>query len=154
MKRTLHLAIVAFVLIAAAGSGSAGDDQAKATRAAGLDPAAVKAITEMGPDIEKLETSHRSLMEAVNALEGLYAKLARKAEEVSRLAPDAGKAKGDADDRLIKAAREMREMQQSINLQFLQLQNKISHENRQFTMVSNVMKNRHDTAKNAINNVR
>jgi len=48
----------------------------------------------------------------------------------------------------------MQEIDQSFNLQYLQLQNKISHENRQFTMISNIMKNKHDTAKNAINNLR
>jgi uncharacterized coiled-coil DUF342 family protein len=148
-----------FVVLAVAGlalvfSGSTGQDQRQATRASKLDPAAVKAINEMGPDLEKLAESHRSLMKAVGELEGLYAKLSRKAEEVSRLAEDSPKAKGDAAGRLAKAAREMREMQQSFNLQFLQLQNKISHENRQFTMVSNIMKTKHDTAKNAINNVR
>lgn len=48
----------------------------------------------------------------------------------------------------------MREMIMSFNLQYLMLQNKISHENRQFSLVSNIMKNKHDTAKNSINNIR
>ncbi|MFC1684304.1 hypothetical protein ACFL0R_02380 [Pseudomonadota bacterium] len=48
----------------------------------------------------------------------------------------------------------MGEMQRSFNEQYLQLQNKISHESRQFSLVSNIMKNRHDTAKNSINNIR
>ena len=45
-------------------------------------------------------------------------------------------------------------MNQSFNLQYLTLQNNISQENRQFSMVSNIMKNKHDTAKNSINNIR
>jgi hypothetical protein len=49
---------------------------------------------------------------------------------------------------------EMQEMQMSFNLQYLMLQNKISQENRQFSMLSNIMKNKHDTAKNSINNIR
>jgi hypothetical protein len=52
------------------------------------------------------------------------------------------------------AARRIREMQASFNLQYLTLQNTISHENRQFSMVSGIMKNKHDTAKNSINNIR
>ncbi len=48
----------------------------------------------------------------------------------------------------------MQEMQMSFNLQYLMLQNKISHEDRQFSMVSNMIKNKHDTAKNSINNIR
>jgi hypothetical protein len=55
---------------------------------------------------------------------------------------------------LMAATKDMQEMNMSFNLQYLQLQNKISHENRQFTMVSNIMKNKHDTAKNSINNIR
>ena len=55
---------------------------------------------------------------------------------------------------LFGATQQMQEMQMSFNLQYLLLQNKISHENRQFTLISNIMKNRHDTAKNAINNIR
>ena len=46
------------------------------------------------------------------------------------------------------------EMSQSFNLQYLQLQQNMQEENRQFSSLSNVMKTKHDTAKNAINNVR
>ena len=49
---------------------------------------------------------------------------------------------------------EVASFERAFNLQYLQLQQKIQHENRQFTMVSNIMKNKHDTAKNAINNIR
>jgi len=55
---------------------------------------------------------------------------------------------------LYGTTQQMQEMQMSFNLQYLMLQNKISHENRQFTMISNIMKNKHDTAKNTINNIR
>ncbi len=46
------------------------------------------------------------------------------------------------------------EMEQSFNIQYLQLQQKMQDENREFTTLSNVMKTKHDTAKNAINNIR
>lgn len=59
-----------------------------------------------------------------------------------------------ADVGMTNTLKQMQEMQKSFNLQYLMLQNKISHENRQFTMISNIMKNKHDTAKNAINNLR
>ena len=45
-------------------------------------------------------------------------------------------------------------MTNSFNYQYLALQQEMQHENRQFTLVSNIMKNKHDTAKNAINNIR
>ncbi len=40
------------------------------------------------------------------------------------------------------------------NLYYLQLQERISAENRSFTALSNVLKARHDTVKSAINNIR
>ena len=61
---------------------------------------------------------------------------------------------GDAGAQLMMATKEMQEMNQSFNLQYLQLQQKMQSDNRQFTLMSNIMKTKHDTAKNAINNVR
>lgn len=46
------------------------------------------------------------------------------------------------------------EMDASFNLEYLQLQQDMQAQNRQFTLVSNIMKVKHDTAKAAINNVR
>jgi len=149
-----RFAVLAVAGLALALAGSTDQRQGQSARASGLDPAIVKAINETGPDLEKLVESHLSLMKAVGELEGLYAQLSRKAEEVSRLAAGAQKTKGEAAGQLFKAAREMQEMQQSFNLQFLALQEAMQKENRRFTMVSNVMKTKHDTAKNAINNVR
>ncbi len=131
---------------------SYGQDTGKTSRGAAL--AAVKAINEMGPDLEKLNDSHQNLIKAAGELDSLYAKLARKTQEVSRLAVDAEKSRSGKMNELFKAIGEMSEMQMSFNLQYLMLQNKISQENRQFSMVSNIMKNKHDTAKNSINNIR
>ncbi len=46
------------------------------------------------------------------------------------------------------------EMQASFNMQYLMLQQQMQSENRQFTTLSNIMKTKHDTSKNAINNIR
>ncbi len=40
------------------------------------------------------------------------------------------------------------------NMEFLQIQQQIQSENRQFSTLSNVLKARHETAKNAIGNIR
>jgi hypothetical protein len=48
----------------------------------------------------------------------------------------------------------MQEVTQSFNLQYLGLQNQMQDENRRFTLVSNIMKIKHETAKNVINNLR
>ena len=44
--------------------------------------------------------------------------------------------------------------QMSFNLQYLQLQSQMQHENRSYTAISNVMRTKHDTARNSISNVR
>ena len=60
----------------------------------------------------------------------------------------------NSQDQLMAATKNMQETQMSFNLQYLQLQNSMQIENRQFTMVSNIMKTKHDTVKNSISNVR
>ena len=47
-----------------------------------------------------------------------------------------------------------RNLQMSFNLQYLQLQARMQDESRRYTLISNVMKTKHDTAKNSIGNVR
>lgn len=44
--------------------------------------------------------------------------------------------------------------QMSFNQQYLQLQNQMQNENRQYSAVSNIMKTKHDTVKNTIRNIR
>lgn len=46
------------------------------------------------------------------------------------------------------------DLQMSFNLQYVALQSRLQQESRSFTMVSNIMKTKHDTAKNSISNVR
>jgi hypothetical protein len=110
-----------------------------------------------------LLAQHEDLQGELNALDGGTARLAQLNEELDRSVRDfyAGVESFFESvesmtglEELFAATKSMQEMQMSFNLQYLMLQNKISHENRQFTMVSNIMKNKHDTAKNSINNIR
>jgi len=55
---------------------------------------------------------------------------------------------------LLDATKTMQETQMSFNLQYLQLQSQMQHENRSYTAISNIMKTKHDTVKNSISNVR
>lgn len=57
-------------------------------------------------------------------------------------------------DPLTASSRQMREMNASYSLQYLGLQRKMQNESRKFNMLSNIMKTKHDTAKDAINNIR
>jgi hypothetical protein len=66
----------------------------------------------------------------------------------------AGSAGGGSQSALLTATKQMQEAQMSFNLQYLQLQSQMQDENRSYTMVSNIMKTKHDTAKNSISNIR
>jgi len=154
MKRNVIFLGFAIVLTAAVATAVRSQSTNQILQKAGLSADARAAILTVGDDVRKLDKSHENFVKAAGELEGLYAKLAGKIQEVSRLAAEAQKARGPALDKLFKAAREMQEMQQSFNIQYLSLQNNMAHENRQFTLVSNIMKTKHDTAKNAINNIR
>lgn len=57
-------------------------------------------------------------------------------------------------DQLLNATKQMQETQMSFNLQYLQLQAQMQHENRSYTALSNIMKTKHDTVRNSISNVR
>ncbi len=61
----------------------------------------------------------------------------------------AGGAGGDA----FEAARVLQQEGQSFNLRYLELQERMQRETREFTALSNVMKVRHDAARAAIQNV-
>ncbi len=61
---------------------------------------------------------------------------------------------GGSSAQLMAATQQMQETQMSFNLQYLQLQNAMQNENRQFLTVSGVVKLKHDVAKNSINNIR
>ncbi|HEV7782872.1 MAG TPA: hypothetical protein VGO58_16465 [Chitinophagaceae bacterium] len=69
----------------------------------------------------------------------------------SLIGPAAG---GGSQDQLLSATKAMQETQMSFNLQYLQLQSQMQHENRSYTAISNIMKTKHDTVKNSISNVR
>jgi chromosome segregation ATPase len=60
----------------------------------------------------------------------------------------------DSPPDLIASARALQEANMSYNMQYLNLQQEMQAENRAFTALSNVMKSKHETVKNAINNIR
>ena len=68
--------------------------------------------------------------------------------------PAGAVAGGSNSQQLLNATKQMEETQMSFNLQYLQLQNQMQNENRQYTAVSNIMKTKHDTVKNSISNIR
>ncbi len=61
----------------------------------------------------------------------------------------AGGGEGD----ILEATRALQQEARTFNLQYLQLQESMQRESREFTALSNVMKVKHDSAKSAINNI-
>jgi len=70
------------------------------------------------------------------------------------VAPDAGApSAGTSETDAIEAARTLQQEARTFNLQYLQLQEQMQRESREFTALSNVMKVKHDSAKAAIANI-
>ena len=106
----------------------------------------------------------QQLREALRALDESDADLAALAEINERMAATADRFAvlaaelvanlASSQAQLLEATKQMQETQMSFNLQYLQLQSQMQHENRAFTAVSNIMKTKHDTVKNSISNIR
>jgi hypothetical protein len=73
---------------------------------------------------------------------------------VASTAPDSGAtaASGGEGD-VLEATRTLQQEARTFNLQYLQLQENMQRESREFTALSNVMKVKHDSAKAAIANI-
>ncbi len=71
----------------------------------------------------------------------------------SGAAAGAGGAAAGGEGDLLAATRALQQQSQSANLEYLQLQEGMQRENREFTTLSNVMRVKHDSAKSAIQNI-
>ncbi len=91
------------------------------------------------------------------AVSGLASTAAASVQRVDGLFTTAGTAgttgRGEQWD-LLEAQKLLSSQSQSFNLAYMQLQDEMQKESRQFNTVSNIMKVRHDSAKAAINNIR
>jgi len=67
---------------------------------------------------------------------------------------NARRARGEDVAELVAEQGRLQETQMSFSMQYLQLQTQMQNENRQYTAISNIMKTKHDTARNSISNVR
>ena len=115
-----------------------------------------QAIGQMAADLAALDKSHYAYQAAAQKLSTLYATLSKQAEAVGKAAGQAtGSASGSSGTQnLMTATQQMQETQMSFNLQYLQLQEQMQQENQNYTTLSNVMKTRNATAKNAMANIK
>src|SRR5271165_2036042 len=115
-----------------------------------------QAMDQAQSDLAALNQHHESYRQSAEKLSVLYSSLSKKAEQVSNAASalKSSGASSSSMNQLMQATQQMQEMQMSFNLQYLQLQQQMQQESRQYTEVSNIMKSRHDTVKNAISNMK
>jgi len=130
--------------------------------------------TKVLPLVEKVKKSHNAevkrdllglcegLQKDLASLDGCFAEAlkvneesARRMKELLEKSASLFEQVGEGDAAaILQATENMQERQMSFNLQYLALQQQMQEENRQFSMVSNIMKTKHDTAKNSISNIR
>jgi hypothetical protein len=140
MLKLIAAAVVA-LLVTGAPALSPKEAVALATARSTVAEMAKLAIT---PDEKKLAEQDRILVE--RAIRMTEQRAAARAALLT--------AQGGGQSQLLAATKAMQETQMSFNLQYLQLQSQMQHENRSYTAISNIMKTKHDTVKNSISNVR
>lgn len=122
------------------------------------------AYAQLQTDIQKLEQQKASLFELMKQYNEKQKQVAIKMQQLEATYDSinvqsngntiaVGKSSA-SQGQLLNATKQMQETQMSFNLQYLQLQSQMQHENRSYTAISNIMKTKHDTVKNSISNVR
>jgi hypothetical protein len=105
-------------------------------------------VAELQRSLTDMEKSHETLVrlngELVRKIEHLQKNTASSLKEIERKVPPD----------VLPLIKQLQESQMSFNMQYLGLQQKMQDENRRFTLLSNIMKTKHDTAKNSISNIR
>jgi hypothetical protein len=140
---------VACLLVLTAGSTLA-DDEGESPR-----ETALHGIREIGHLIDVQQATFERFAKSADSVAALYLGLDAKATDLrAAVTACATHCDENAQANLFAATEAMQEAQMSFNLQYLQLQSQMQNENRSYTAVSNIMKTKHDTVKNAISNIR
>jgi len=113
-------------------------------------------------DLQKLNRQKTQFLEMMRLFNEQQKKVMSEVEKLEKSYNDLGAGNGvnstanggNSQDQLMNATKQMQETQMSFNLQYLQLQSQMQHENRSYTAISNIMKTKHDTVKNSISNAR
>ena len=111
--------------------------------------AAVRQIDEAAAQLSQLDATHARMVETNEKMAELQSALNDRITGVCRTGTNKVSPPETA-----KALGELCQMSMKFNMQYLQLQSQMQNENRQYTTISNVMKTKHDTAKNSISNIR
>lgn len=104
-------------------------------------------LDSLGTDLAALEASHARTLQHLHQQGIIHRDLAARVAALPEPRPG-------SDPALADAVRALRRDAVQWNLQFQALQERVREESRRFQTISNAMKTRHDTAKNAIGNIR
>ena len=144
MRALRLLAILAALPVAAAAQ------QPPAARPRTAPPAASTlrpVLDSLETDLAALQASHARAMQHLHQQGIIHRDLAARVAALPD--PPAG-----TDPALADAVRAVKRDAALWNQQFLGLQERVREESRRFQTISNVMKSRHDTAKNSVGNIR
>jgi hypothetical protein len=103
---------------------------------------ALHALKEADAELGSLVSLHRQMLASTHRLTKLAAQLSHTIADTEAKAGDA------------QARQRLQELNASFGQMQVQVGQSIEEEDRRFTLVSNILKTRHDTAKNAIGNIR
>jgi tetrahydromethanopterin S-methyltransferase subunit H len=114
--------------------------------------AAQKALKDLGKQQKKLLETMAAMDAQQKALAAQIEKLETGYDAINAVNPSKSKRKSSLPAG--GATKSMQEAQMSFNLQYLQLQQQTQVDDRSYNSISNIMKTKHDTAKNSISNIR
>jgi hypothetical protein len=108
-------------------------------------------VPHLSVSADRLQRAADQRWDAVLAADDAYMRALRTAVAAEI---NARRARGEDVTELMAEQARLQEMQMSFSMQYLMLQQQMQNENRQYTMVSNIMRTKHDTVQNSISNVR
>jgi len=141
---------IATLLILLSGTPAISQQGRQAPAATAARTEAVRAIEESSARLSELAAVHARIVQTNAEMSKVYSALSGKISEAGKMAGESGRSR----EQLLQALKQLDRMNQSFNMQYLGLQQKMQDESRRFTLLSNIMKTKHDSAKNSISNVR
>ncbi len=159
-RMTTTLSSVLFTAVVAGCAARAPSVEGEPARQARLQ--ALQSVESAQSDLSTLQRHHGNVIEVVGEMADRYIRLEQAVDEAAQLAARLQTARSEDRDReaerlagsLAEMVEQMNEMVRKSSLEYLQWQQKIQQETREFVLLSSVMKSKHEAAKNAIKNVR
>lgn len=160
IKQLLGILLALFLSNVAAAQVVISGDSSSSADVLAFDQAEAE-YKEVQKELKQMEKQKKELMELLESFEAKQNELVLRAEKLEATYDalnssviSKSKRKSKSLPQVGSASTQLKEMQMSFNMQYLQLQQQMQRENRSYTAVSNIMKSKHDTAKNSISNVR